>query len=100
MIALATNAIDAMPDGGVLKIAQPKKREYAYWWKSATTGVGIPQQNVTRIFEPFFTTKEIGKGTGLGSGGLLWYLNRARRQASTCNLRQVSEPHLRFRFRQ
>jgi signal transduction histidine kinase len=30
------------------------------------TGVGIPQENITRIFEPFFTTKEIGKGTGLG----------------------------------
>ena len=30
------------------------------------TGVGIPQENLSKIFDPFFTTKQIGKGTGLG----------------------------------
>jgi len=30
------------------------------------TGVGIPEENLSKIFDPFFTTKEVGKGTGLG----------------------------------
>src|SRR5258706_254119 len=65
VIALATNAIDAMPDGGVLKIGS-RRDGNSVLVEVSDTGVGIPQQNITRIFEPFFTTKEIGKGTGLG----------------------------------
>lgn len=65
VIALATNAIDAMPEGGVLKIAS-RADENSVLVEVSDTGVGIPQENITRIFEPFFTTKEIGKGTGLG----------------------------------
>src|SRR5262249_41018756 len=30
------------------------------------TGVGIPEQNLSKIFDPFFTTKGHGQGTGLG----------------------------------
>ncbi|MBU1125290.1 MAG: PAS domain S-box protein [Candidatus Omnitrophica bacterium] len=30
------------------------------------TGIGIPQENLSKIFEPFFTTKTVGEGTGLG----------------------------------
>jgi two-component system NtrC family sensor kinase len=65
VIALATNAIDAMPEGGVLRIAS-KRNGGNVLVEVSDTGVGIPRQNVTKIFEPFFTTKEIGKGTGLG----------------------------------
>ncbi len=65
VIALATNAIDAMPEGGVLRIASRANENYVLV-EVSDTGVGIPQENITRIFEPFFTTKEIGKGTGLG----------------------------------
>jgi two-component system NtrC family sensor kinase len=65
VIALATNAIDAMPDGGVLKIAGKRNRRNVLV-KVSDTGVGIPQENIAKIFEPFFTTKEVGKGTGLG----------------------------------
>jgi two-component system NtrC family sensor kinase len=65
VIALATNAIDAMPDGGVLRIAS-KKNGSNVLVEVSDTGVGISQGNITKIFEPFFTTKEIGKGTGLG----------------------------------
>jgi two-component system NtrC family sensor kinase len=65
VIALATNAIDAMPDGGVLKICSRRNGD-SVLVEVSDTGVGIPHQNITKIFEPFFTTKEIGKGTGLG----------------------------------
>lgn len=65
VIALATNAIDAMPEGGVLRIAS-KRNGGNVLVEVSDTGVGIPRENVTKIFEPFFTTKEIGKGTGLG----------------------------------
>jgi PAS domain S-box-containing protein len=30
------------------------------------TGIGIPQERISKVFEPFFTTKEVGKGTGQG----------------------------------
>jgi two-component system NtrC family sensor kinase len=30
------------------------------------TGVGIPEENLSKLFEPFFTTKKKGKGVGLG----------------------------------
>jgi two-component system NtrC family sensor kinase len=65
VIALATNAIDAMPEGGVLRITS-RRNGTSVLVEVADSGVGIPQENVTRIFEPFFTTKEVGKGTGLG----------------------------------
>jgi two-component system, NtrC family, sensor kinase len=65
VIALAANAIDAMPEGGVLRIAS-RTSGSTVLIEVSDTGVGIPQENITKIFEPFFTTKEIGKGTGLG----------------------------------
>ena len=65
VIALATNAIDAMPDGGVLRIGS-RSSGNCVLVEVSDTGVGIPRENITKIFEPFFTTKEIGKGTGLG----------------------------------
>lgn len=65
VIALATNAIDAMPHGGLLKISSQRNGKNVLV-EVSDTGLGIPQENITKIFEPFFTTKEIGKGTGLG----------------------------------
>lgn len=65
VIALGTNAIDAMPEGGTLTlraIAHPNRMAI----EVEDTGLGIPQDDLSKIFEPFFTTKEVGKGTGLG----------------------------------
>lgn len=65
IIALATNAIDAMPDGGKLTFrAAARSNRVAI--EINDTGIGIPTEDMSKIFEPFFTTKEVGKGTGLG----------------------------------
>jgi two-component system NtrC family sensor kinase len=65
VIALATNAVDAMPHGGTLTLrARGDGNRVAI--EIEDTGVGIPTDDMSKIFEPFFTTKEVGKGTGLG----------------------------------
>jgi two-component system, NtrC family, sensor kinase len=65
IIALATNAIDAMPDGGVLTF-RTNSSNNRVTIEIQDSGVGIAPENLSKIFEPFFTTKEVGKGTGLG----------------------------------
>ncbi len=65
VIALATNAVDAMPFGGVLRISA-REVGLSILIEVADTGIGIPSDNLPKIFEPFFTTKEVGHGTGLG----------------------------------
>ena len=65
VIALATNAIDAMPDGGDLTFGVFSQSNRVVI-EVRDSGIGIPQENMSKIYEPFFTTKEVGKGTGLG----------------------------------
>jgi two-component system, NtrC family, sensor kinase len=65
VIALSTNAIDAMPEGGRLTLGA-RNEEGHVLIEVSDTGVGIAPENLTKIFDPFFTTKEIGRGTGLG----------------------------------
>lgn len=65
VIALATNAIDAMPDGGELKLGVRSSGNRVIV-EVTDSGIGIPPEDLPRIFEPFFTTKDVGKGTGLG----------------------------------
>ncbi len=65
IIALATNAIDAMPDGGTLTFRTLSKNNRVII-EVQDTGIGIAPDEVSKIFEPFYTTKEVGKGTGLG----------------------------------
>lgn len=65
IIALATNAIDAMPHGGTLTF-RAFELNGRVTIEIEDTGIGIAPEDMSKIFEPFFTTKEIGKGTGLG----------------------------------
>ena len=65
---LIANSIDAMPQGGVLKILTSKAVNASAKGIRVTiqdSGKGIEQQNLPRLFEPFFTTKG-NLGTGLG----------------------------------
>jgi len=71
---LATNAFDAMPDGGKLTITTGCRRIDAAGRKGDVveigfhdTGEGIAPANLDKIFLPFFTTKKEGSGLGLAA---------------------------------
>jgi PAS domain S-box-containing protein len=80
MINLATNARDAMPDGGDLTISTGREvitddfiKAHGFGSRGeyvcitvTDTGIGMDENTREKIFEPFYTTKEVGKGTGLG----------------------------------
>jgi hypothetical protein len=80
VLNLVTNARDAMPDGGTLRLiaepwtAEPDEESRPSWLPAAAyvrvavedTGAGMCGATLARALEPFFTTKAPGAGTGLG----------------------------------
>lgn len=62
---LITNAIAAMPDGGVVRVETAQTDDRVFF-RVVDNGTGIPEDIRGKIFQPFFTTKKGGKGTGLG----------------------------------
>lgn len=65
ILNLVTNALDAMPDGGILTIKLICDGKLI-GIEVVDTGEGILEQNLKHVFDPFYTTKPVGKGTGLG----------------------------------
>ncbi len=65
LVNLITNAIQAMPHGGILTI-QTDLGETQVSLIVEDTGTGISEEVKKQMFIPFFTTKEFGQGTGIG----------------------------------
>jgi PAS domain S-box-containing protein len=68
-VNLFINAINAMPDGGELKIktyTRLSEEGKLITIEIEDTGIGIPEEAMPKIFEPFFTTRRDMGGTGLG----------------------------------
>ena len=63
---LITNAVQAMPQGGELRVRTQRNANKSVIIEFSDTGVGIPEEHLSNIFNPFFTTKDPGQGTGLG----------------------------------
>ena len=61
---LVLNAIDAMPRGGVLRIASSREDGYVRLSVS-DTGMGLTEEECARLFTPYYTTKQHGTGLGL-----------------------------------
>ena len=61
---LIMNAVQAMPDGGRLAVKAFRESDAASI-SIQDTGIGIPEENLSRIFKPLFTTKSKGQGFGL-----------------------------------
>jgi signal transduction histidine kinase len=67
LLNVFNNAIQAMPDGGLIKVIIEKSYQNGMPVQRITvqdTGEGIPAEAMENLFTPFFTTRE--KGTGLG----------------------------------
>ena len=105
---LATNARDAMPDGGRLAVAtadyrfdgdpvalQPELVAGQYVMiEVGDTGTGMTQEVMNRIFEPFYTTKGRDKGTGLGLSMVFGFIKQ-----SGGHINVSSEPGVGTTFR-
>ncbi|HJV23361.1 MAG TPA: ATP-binding protein, partial [Holophagaceae bacterium] len=63
---LMNNALDAMPEGGVIRIRAEREEPGRWRFRFEDTGTGIPADVLPHIFRPMLTTKPEGKGTGLG----------------------------------
>lgn len=67
VLNLIFNAVDAMPQGGLIEIGTSSEADTARFWV-ADNGAGMTQEVIARIFEPFYSTKgEHGTGLGLSA---------------------------------
>ena len=67
VLNLIFNAVDAMPEGGIMEVGSRAEIDSGCFWV-ADTGCGMAPEVALRIFEPFFTTKgKMGSGLGLSA---------------------------------
>jgi signal transduction histidine kinase len=67
LLNLFMNSIQAMENGGELKVAIcPAETPAEARIDISDTGPGIAPEHINQVFDPFFTTKKVGVGTGLG----------------------------------
>jgi two-component system, NtrC family, sensor histidine kinase HydH len=64
LLNLLMNAIQAMPQGGVIVLAA-REHNNMVTIDVHDQGCGISEEDLDRVFDPFFTTKEAGSGLGL-----------------------------------
>ena len=96
VVNLMTNARDAMPHGGVLRIStsnrhldrreapgNPEPGDYVQL-DVADTGIGMSDAIRARIFEPFFSTKPKDRGVGLGLAMVHGIVSRAGGHIRVC----------------
>lgn len=65
IVNIVINAIQAMPEGGTLKVKTSGTESEIHIYIS-DTGVGMNRKTLDQIFIPFFTTKDVNQGMGLG----------------------------------
>ena len=64
LLNIAKNSIEAMPEGGDLKLKTGSHNDLVFV-QISDTGEGIPQDTIDKIFQPFYSSKPRGSGLGL-----------------------------------
>jgi len=81
---LVINAVEAMPDGGIIEIdaqnatlagnqVPPLPAGNYIKWHVKDHGMGIPKEHMQKLFDPYFTTKQMGNIKGMGLGLAICY---------------------------
>jgi len=94
---LGINALQAMPEGGLLKVGTGLRRtRYKKAYVDvvvADSGPGIPEEVKEKIFDPFFTTRSMGTGLGLSIS-----LQIAREHGGNLTARNSAQGGAVFKF--
>jgi signal transduction histidine kinase len=77
VLDIVSNARDAMPQGGALRVSARLQGTHVDI-TFTDTGYGMTAEQVSRAFEPFYSTKPAGSGTGLGLAAAHSVVERAR----------------------
>ncbi|QNJ99817.1 sensor histidine kinase [Dyella telluris] len=94
VLNIASNARDAMPDGGQFTVSVEPCMDGTARILLADTGIGMDADVQAKLFEPFYTTKPLGVGTGLGLSVVASVIEAAKGKISV-----ASTPRVGTRFR-